>query len=185
MLKDIHCFILYIFGNVVARHFYGDSIFKSRHFASFRSIGWRWLCVCFFMQKILGINRHVPWPVSPRNIIGDARNIVFDADDLNNFMMGGCYFQAYGARIVIGKGTYIAPNVGLITQNHDIADLSIRSEAKDIIIGCNCWIGMNSVVLPGVILGDNTIVGAGAVVTKSFPKGNIVIGGVPAVSIRC
>ena len=99
--------------------------------------------------------------------------------------MGGCYFQAYGARIVIGKGNYIAPNVGFITQNHDIADLSIRSEAKDIIIGCNCWIGMNSVVLPGVILGDNTIVGAGAVVTKSFPKGNIVIGGVPAVSIRC
>ena len=55
---------------------------------------------------------------------------------------------------------------------------------KDIIIGKKCWIGMNSVILPGVVLGDHTIVGAGAVVTKSFVDGNCVIGGNPARIIR-
>lgn len=51
-------------------------------------------------------------------------------------------------------------------------------------IGRNCWIGMNAVILPGVKLGDYTIVGAGAVVTHSFPEGYCVIGGVPAKKIK-
>ncbi|HCZ3018802.1 TPA: type 8 capsular polysaccharide synthesis protein Cap8J, partial [Staphylococcus aureus] len=46
------------------------------------------------------------------------------------------------------------------------------------------WIGMNSVILPGVELGEHTIVGAGSVVTKSFPEGNVVIGGNPAKVIK-
>ena len=50
---------------------------------------------------------------------------------------------------------------------------------KPIIIGKNCWIGTNVVILPGVELGDNVIVGAGAVVTKSFLS-NCVLAGVPA-----
>jgi acetyltransferase-like isoleucine patch superfamily enzyme len=55
---------------------------------------------------------------------------------------------------------------------------------KDVIIGKKCWIGMNSVILPGVCLGDHTIVGAGSVVTKSFPDGNCIIAGNPARIIR-
>ncbi|EOJ3081127.1 DapH/DapD/GlmU-related protein, partial [Acinetobacter baumannii] len=51
-------------------------------------------------------------------------------------------------------------------------------------IGDKCWIGMNSVILPGVVLGNGTIVAAGAVVTKSFKQGNIVIAGVPAKIIK-
>ena len=86
--------------------------------------------------------------------------------------------------IDIGRGTYIAPNVGLITANHDLADLSQHVEAKPIILGEKCWIGMNSVILPGVHLGPHTIVGAGSVVTKSFPDGNFVIAGNPAKIIR-
>ena len=96
----------------------------------------------------------------------------------------GRYFQAENARIVIGKGTYIANNSGLITANHDINNLSTHEEAKDIILGEKCWLGLNSVVLPGVVLGDHTIVAAGAVVTKSFPEGHCVIGGVPAKIIK-
>ena len=55
---------------------------------------------------------------------------------------------------------------------------------KEVIIGHYSWIGMNSVILPGVILGTRTIVAAGSVVTKSFPQGFCVIGGSPARIIK-
>jgi acetyltransferase-like isoleucine patch superfamily enzyme len=57
-------------------------------------------------------------------------------------------------------------------------------DGKDVIIGKKCWIGMNAIILPGVQLGDNTIVGAGSVVTKPFPDGNILIAGNPAKIIK-
>ena len=97
--------------------------------------------------------------------------------------MPGSYFQAFG-RIVIGKGTYIAQNVGIITANHNLQNLDLQAEAKPVGIGEKCWIGMNSVILPGVELGPHTIVGAGSVVTKSFVDGHCVIAGNPAKVIR-
>lgn len=142
--------------------------------------GWRWCWRAIFMQKIVGYNRKIPFPVSHRNNIGNYKNLIFDPNDMNNFQNFGCYYQDFQAKIVIGKGTYIAPNVGLITQNHKIGDLDNHDEAKDIILGNKCWIGMNSTILPGVILGDETVVGAGSVVTKSFPEGRCVIVGNPA-----
>jgi len=116
--------------------------------------------------------------------ISDWRNIDFNIDDLNNFQSPGCYFQNFSAKIILGKGTYIAPNVGLITANHDLNDLDKHVIGKTIELGQNCWIGMNSVIMPGVILGDSTVVGAGSVVTKSFREGNIVIAGCPAKVIK-
>jgi acetyltransferase-like isoleucine patch superfamily enzyme len=132
----------------------------------------------------MGLNRHIPWPVSPFILISDAKNMTFDLDDLNNFQGFGNYYQNFAAKIIIGKGTYIAPNVGIITANHDIDNLDSHLPGKDVILGKKCWIGMNSVILPGVELGDHTIVGAGSVVTKSFPEGNCVIAGNPAKIIR-
>lgn len=89
---------------------------------------------------------------------------------MNDFNAFGCYFQNFAAKIVIGKGSYIAPNVGLVTANHVLTDLEQHQPGKDIVLGKNCWIGMNSTVLPGVVLGDHTVVGAGSVVTKSVPS---------------
>jgi len=51
-------------------------------------------------------------------------------------------------------------------------------------LGERCWIGMNSIILPGVRLGDGTIVGAGSVVTHSFPGGQVMIAGNPAKIIN-
>ncbi|MDD3999766.1 MAG: DapH/DapD/GlmU-related protein [Bacilli bacterium] len=99
-------------------------------------------------------------------------------------MMAGNYFQSLGAKIFIGKGTYIAPNVGIITTNHDIKNPEKHVIGQDVIIGANCWIGMNAMILPGVKLGDHTVIGAGAVVTKSFPEGFCVIAGNPAKKIK-
>lgn len=146
--------------------------------------GWRWCWRSLFMQKIVGYNRHVPFPVSHRNTVGLVQNIAFHPDDLNNFQNFGCYFQSYGASIVLGRGTYVAPNVGLITQNHVPGSPERHGEGRAISIGEKCWIGMNAVVLPGVELGPRTTVGAGSVVTKSFPEGHCVIAGNPARIVR-
>jgi len=63
-----------------------------------------------------------------------------------------------------------------IQQNGGPQSLPIR-------IGNDCWIGINSVILPGVVLGDGCVVGANSVVTKSFPEFSIV-GGVPARPLK-
>lgn len=72
----------------------------------------------------------------------------------------------------------------MITANHDFYDLDKHLKSESIIIAEKCWIGMDSVILAGVVLGVRTIVGAGSVVTKSFPAGNVVVAGNPAKIIK-
>lgn len=174
--------LYYIIANTIGRLIYPRKIFTGKHFKNIFNDGWKWICGGIFYQKILGYNRHIRFPVNFRTIIS-SNNIEFDSNDLNNFQHFGCYFQNFNGKIKIGKGTFIAPNVGIITSNHDINDLSKHQNGKDVVINEDCWIGMNSVILPGVILGKHTIVGAGSVVTKSF-DGNCVIAGNPAKKIK-
>ena len=145
--------------------------------------GWMWIVTDYFACKRIRKNLNVPFPCSPLIKVTKPENIGFDPDDLHIFQSQGSYFQAYG-KISIGKGTYIAPNVGLIIANHSFEELDDHLEAKSITIGERCWIGMNAMILPGVVLGNHTVVGAGAVVTKSFPEGNCVIAGSPAKIIK-
>ena len=148
------------------------------------AVGWLWSWKAIWWQRVHGLNRHIHWPVSPQIRISKAENLIFHPDDLNNFQHFGCYFQNFSAKIIIGKGTWIAPNVGIITANHDPLDLDKHLPGKDVVLGEGCWIGMNSVILLGVVLGPHTIVGAGSVVTKSFVEGHCVIVGNPARVIR-
>ncbi|NDV58982.1 acyltransferase [Bacteroides sp. 519] len=182
-ILSIKYFLYYLFGNTVGRIAYSSKYLVGKHFQKIHSSGWKWVYHSFIWQKIFGINRHVPWPTSRNILIVSPQNIFFHPDDLNNFQTIGNYFQAC-EKIEIGKGTYIAPNVGLITQNHNLKELDKRGVAKEIIIGEQCWIGMNSMILPGIVLGKNTIVGAGSVVTKSFSEGGCVIAGNPAKIIK-
>jgi hypothetical protein len=172
-----------VFVKLVAPLFFDRRYLRGRHFEQ-STLGWRWVANAIWFQKILGFNRSIPWPISPHLKVANPQNLVFDPDDLNNFQSFGCYYQNFSARIYLGKGTYIAPNVGLITANHDPLNPDRHLPGQDITIGTNCWIGMNAVILPGVILGNYTTVAAGAVVTKSFPEGYCVVGGVPARVIR-
>lgn len=90
------------------------------------------------------------------------------------------------AEVIIGDNCMLAPNVAIYTATHPIDPTERNSGveyAKKIVIGDNCWIGGNSVICPGVTLGDNVVVGAGAVVTKSFGD-NVVIAGNPAKVIK-
>lgn len=183
-LQKLIKIIYFIFGKTIGKLAYPNYIFSSKYFARPGSIGWKWLFNCFVWQKIIGINKHVPWPVSFKISITAPENIQFHPDDLNNFMTQGNYFQAADAKLIIGKGTYIAPNVAIMTENHDIHDPDKRAGGKNVVIGKKCWIGFNAVILPGVILGDHTVVGAGAIVTKSFPDGYSIIAGNPANVIK-
>lgn len=71
-----------------------------------------------------------------------------------------------------------------ISQGHDFYDLNVIPKVNPIQIGKNCWIGTNSTILPGIKLGDRTIVRANTVKTKSFPAGNVIIAGTPAKIVR-
>lgn len=178
LYKIILPFVLLFF-----RLFYKKEFLKGKQFEN-SYIGLIWCLKGILWQKIFRINPHFPWPVSPFIKISNWKNIEFHPDDLGLFQGFGNYYQNFAAKIIIGKGSYIAPNVGIITANHDVNNLDKHLPGKDVIIGKNCWIGMNSVILPGIILGDNTIVGAGSIVTKSFPQGHCVIAGNPAKIIK-
>ena len=84
--------------------------------------------------------------------------------------------------VTIGNDVTAAAGATLLT--HDNSVIKCNLNATDyfgrITIGNSCFIGMNSILLPGVELGERTIVGAGSVVTKSFPEGNVVVAGNPA-----
>lgn len=164
---------------LIAPLFFDRAYLTGRHFTP-DGQGWRWVSRSLLTQRILRFNRHLPFPAAPFMEVSSARNLSFHPDDLNNLQSPGCYFQNIDAMITIGRGTYIAPNVGIITTNHDPQNLDQHLAGKPVTLGPKCWLGMNSVILPGVTLGPQTIVGAGAVVTKSFPEGHVTIVGSPA-----
>jgi acetyltransferase-like isoleucine patch superfamily enzyme len=134
------------------------------------------------LQKVFGFNRQAYWPMHHSSLVTCASRIRIGIGTAPG-LSPGCYIQG-GCGIEIGDYTVIAPNVGMISANHDPYDYSRHIQAPPIKIGAYCWIGMNAVILPGVELGDYTVVGAGAVVNKSFPDGYCVLAGVPARSVR-
>ncbi len=136
----------------------------------------------WFIQKVLGINRGVYWPIHHSSIVSYANRVQIGIET-NPGLNPGCYIHGVN-RIYIGDYTQFGPNVGLMSGNHDLYDFRKQSESKPIKIGKHCWIGMNVVIMPGVELGDFTIVGAGSIVTKSFPEGKCVIVGNPAKKIK-
>jgi acetyltransferase-like isoleucine patch superfamily enzyme len=136
----------------------------------------------WFHQKVLGYNRKAYWPVHFTSKVTGHKNIYAGIETCPGYE-GGCYIQGIG-KIYIGDYTQIAKNVGIISANHDVYENQHHVSGKEVRIGQYCWLGMSSVILPGVVLGDFTVVGAGSVVTKSFPEGHCVIAGNPARLIK-
>ena len=155
-----------------------DRQYLKGYFFDERIVGWIWAWRGIGKNKRQ--NKDVPWPISSTTVVVGAKNIKFDLSSLNIFQTPGGYWQAIDATITVGKNCYVAPNVGIITTNHDSNNPHNHVKGKSIFIGDNCWIGMNAVILPGVVLGNNTVVAAGAVVTKSVPQGHCTVAGVPA-----
>ena len=81
--------------------------------------------------------------------------------------------------IYVGDCTMIAPNVVIATAGHPILP-ELREKGYQynapVHIGRNCWIGAGALIMPGVSIGDNTVVGAGSVVTRDLPANVVAVG---------
>lgn len=83
------------------------------------------------------------------------------------------------AKVKFGNNVFVAPNCGFYTACHPVnAEKRINGieYAMSITVGNNVWIGGNVAVLAGVTIGDNTVIGAGSVVTKDIPSNVIAVG---------
>ena len=99
------------------------------------------------------------------------------------FINACCHSQDHGG-VTIGNGCQIGHNVVFATLNHGLAPEKRKSTyPAPIVLGKNVWIGSNATILQGVTIGDNSVVAAGAVVTKDVAA-NTVVGGVPAKFIK-
>lgn len=99
----------------------------------------------------------------------------------NVVIMPGCLMMSAGG-ITIEDEAMIAANVQLISNNHDLDNRSIIT-CRPIRICCRAWIGAGATILPGVTVGENSVVGAGSVVTHDVEP-NTVVAGNPARLMR-
>lgn len=90
----------------------------------------------------------------------------------------GCTFVD-DTYIYVGDNTMLGPNVVIATAGHPVLP-QLRKEGYQynmpVYIGKNCWLGAGVIVLPGVKIGDNSVIGAGSVVTKDVPNGVVAVG---------
>ncbi|HEY9000444.1 MAG TPA: DapH/DapD/GlmU-related protein [Mucilaginibacter sp.] len=101
----------------------------------------------------------------------------------NVFINHDCSFLDLGG-ITIEDDVQIGPKVSLISENHPLDPSTRKSlDLKSVLIKRNAWIGAGAIILPGITIGENAVVAAGAVVNKDIPA-NTIVGGVPAKVIR-
>jgi acetyltransferase-like isoleucine patch superfamily enzyme len=101
----------------------------------------------------------------------------------NVFINHACSFLDLGG-ITIEDDVLIGPRVNLTTENHPVDPTKRKDlDLKSILIKRNSWIGAAATILPGVTVGENSIVAAGAVVNKDVPP-NAIVGGIPAKLLR-
>lgn len=119
-------------------------------------------------------------------------NTGFNCDYGLNIKVGKNFLTNYNVTILdimpvtIGDYVMIGPNTLITTVNHPIKPMGRRKHlgiGKPVTIGNDVWIGGNVTILPGVNIGNNVIIAAGAVVTKDMPD-NCIVGGVPAKKIK-
>ncbi len=110
-------------------------------------------------------------------------NISLGANSLINM---NCTLLDTG-KITIGENTLIGPDVKIYTAVHPVSAeeriytdetgrSAIRTQTAPVVIGNHVWIGGGTIILPGVTIGDNAVVGAGSVVTKSIPENAVAYG---------
>ena len=131
-----------------------------------------------------------------KELLGKSENAFinppFYCDYGKNIEVGKNFFANYNctiidvAKVKIGDNCQFAPNVSIYTAGHPlhpVARNSLYEYGIEVTVGDNVWIGGNTVIMPGVHIGSNTVVGAGSVVTKDIPDW-VVAAGNPCRVIR-
>lgn len=140
--------------------------------------------ITFIFQRIFRINSHCDFQVHFTSQVLHPEKIKMGRRVRRSFLLSGnCYIQGNNG-IEIGDNTIFASGTKIISANHDLENLDNHVKVSPVVIGENCWIATGAVILPSVRLGNNVIVAANSVVTKSFVEDNIIIGGVPAKIIK-
>ena len=149
------------------------------------------VCLCLpiikhkqFVYRLLGVHSVLPYCkyfIGNPMVIGSYKNIWMHE---NAEIERGCLLLAKD-RIEIGDNSTLAYGVSILTHadpngpKNKLSKLYPPKQAP-VIIGNDCWIGANATILPGVTIGDFSVVAAGSVVTKDVPSG-VVVAGNPAV----
>jgi len=108
---------------------------------------------------------------------------IFTRIGKNVFINHDCTFLDIGG-ITIEDEVLIGPKVSLITEGHPLNPAERKAlTVKPIVIKRNAWIGAGAIILPGVTVGENAVVAAGAVVNKDVPS-NTVVAGIPAKKVK-
>jgi hypothetical protein len=141
----------------------------------------RKLMKCFIAQKIFRINSHVPWPVNWTSEVKGYDKIKRGTETPGSTL--GCYIDGRNG-IELGENVWIGPKVSIISMNHDLLDYNSYKTVEPIRIGRDSLLACGCTILPGVQIGQHTVVAAGAVVSKSFLEGNQVLAGNPAVVVK-
>lgn len=138
-----------------------------------------------FFRKVFGINQDFPIVVHYTTQIASPHKIKIEGGKktIKSFKFSGnCYFSGYNG-INIGYNVLFAPGVKVISSNHNYSNERNSIKVNPININRNVWIGTNAIILPGVTICENSVIGAGSVVNKDVPP-NTVVGGVPAKILK-
>jgi len=135
-----------------------------------------------FVYRLLGVrcNKGNNYFIGNPQVIGDYRNIYMH----ENSEIERCCFLLAKDRIEIGENTTLAYGVSIITgadpngPKNKLSKLYPPLKAP-VVIGKDCWIGANAIILPGVTIGDCVLVAAGSVVNRDIPS-NVLVAGSPA-----
>lgn len=124
-----------------------------------------------------------------KELLGKSENAFinppFYCDYGKHIEVGKNFFANYNctildvAKVIIGNNCQMASNVAIYTAGHPIHPISRNSGyeyGKEVTIGDNVWLGGNTVIVPGVHIGNNVVIGAGSVVTRNIPDWSIAAG---------
>lgn len=126
-----------------------------------------------FGRELNGVRILTPFICDFGNQVKFGKNVFINHSAILS-LSGGIEFE---------DGVMVAPGLKIATINHDMYERYTKYIYGKVLIKKNAWIGMGVTICPGVIIGENAVVGAGAVVIKDVPD-NAVVGGVPAKLIK-
>ena len=108
-----------------------------------------------------------------------GNNLVIDANC--------CLWASDNSKITLGNNVGVGPGVVMVSSNHAFSAGSVYTEQpikeKNIIVGNNVWVGANCSILSGAVIGKDSVIGAGCVISRSIPENSVVVSGSRKLSI--